>query len=326
MAKKLNVLIIGCGNIAGNFDNNLSKNSLPFSHAGAYKKSGKFKIRACVDPDLIKLKKFKDKWGIEKAYQSISEIDPRNKFDIVSICSPTKNHFYDLKLAIKLNPKLIFCEKPISFSYSQAKKIVNLCDKSRIFLLVNYSRRFDEDIQKFKNDIKNKKWGELRSVIGFYNKGIINNGTHLIDVLIYLLGNLKITKVGNCINDYSKDDPSIDVELKSESNIPIRLFCNSVNDFTFFEMQFVFSSGVIYMEQGGMFWRERKVQPSKTFVDYDVLSSGRIRKGRYPGAMINAINNIYDAIIKKKPIISSGYNALEAHKLCEKILKINKLK
>ena len=50
----LDVLIIGCGNIAGGFDATRRGTDTPFSHAGAYVAQGDFALRCCVDPDEVR--------------------------------------------------------------------------------------------------------------------------------------------------------------------------------------------------------------------------------------------------------------------------------
>ena len=45
------VLIVGCGNIAGGFDHEQPGTDTPFTHAGAYCRHGGFALAACVEPD-----------------------------------------------------------------------------------------------------------------------------------------------------------------------------------------------------------------------------------------------------------------------------------
>ena len=46
--KKLSILLVGCGNIAGYFEN--TKLKYPLTHAGAYKKNiNHFRLSACLD-------------------------------------------------------------------------------------------------------------------------------------------------------------------------------------------------------------------------------------------------------------------------------------
>lgn len=321
---QLKVLVVGCGNIAGVFDQNRNRNGLPYTHAGAYSRDERFNLIACVDPNDDARISFMNLWGVPEGFCRIEDIlDTDYQFDIISICSPSSHHAYDLDISLRLKPKLIFCEKPLTTSIADTERLVEACRDSKILLGVNYSRRFDPDILRLKFDLQADKWGELRSVVGYYNKGILNNGSHMIDLLYLLLGPMKIAKVGKSIEDFFQNDPTIPVWLESDKGIPIFLTSAHAADYAFFELQLIFSRGVLTMENGGLFWRERRVIESDIFQGYRVLNEGDRREGKYAHTMIKAIDNIYDAVTKNNLLLSSGDSALLTQKMCEEIKQIS---
>lgn len=178
-------------------------------------------------------------------------------FAVISICSPTPCHAHDLEIALRLKPKLIFCEKPVTTSLAETERLVEECCKSNILLAVDYSRRFDPDVSKLRNDMQAGKWGRLRSVVGYYNKGILNNGSHMLDLLHLLVGPMDIVRVGKPVYDFSAGDPTVPVWLEGRDDLPVHLVCGHAEDFAIFELQLVFLQGVLTMEEGGMVWRER---------------------------------------------------------------------
>lgn len=316
----LRVLIIGCGNIAGGFDDGRLLNDWPYSHAGAYLRDVRYSVVACVEPDDDRRNNFMVTWKVPVGFRSIEELlDSGNQFDVVSICSPTQFHAHDIAISMRLKPKLIFCEKPVTSSLTETQQLVDECRNNNILLAVNYSRRFDPDIIKLKNEIINRSWGELRSVSGTYNKGILNNGSHMLDLLNFLVGKMEIIKVGKPDYDYFPTDPTVPVWLEGANELPVQLVCGNAKDYAFFELQLVFSQGVLTMEEGGMFWRERRAIDSATFKGYRVLDEGVRRIGSYPQSMLKAIDNVYDAIYQGKPLASTGETALAAQQICQLI-------
>jgi predicted dehydrogenase len=314
------VLIVGCGNIAGQFDQSRSKSDLPHTHAGAYTLNGQFNLSACVDPDDRRRAEFMAAWDVPVGLRSIEEaMNSGYHFDVVSICSPSSCHAHDLEIALRLRPKLIFCEKPLTTTLAEAERLVEECRKSNILLAVNYSRRFDPDVRKLQIDMQEGRWGRLRSIIGCYNKGILNNGSHMLDLINLLVGPRQILKVGKPIYDFSPDDPSVPVWLEDADALPVQLVCGHAEDYAIFELQFVFSQGSLTMEEGGMFWRERRVTDSRTFKGYRVLDDGVRRPGRYSRSMLQAVSNIHEALIEGRPLASTGESALAAQRMCEKI-------
>lgn len=316
----LRVLIIGCGNIGGVFDQGRSPGDLPFSHAGAYTRDGRFNLAACVEPDDKRRCEFMAAWNVPAGFRAIEEtLGSGSQFDVISICSPTHCHAHDLEMALHLRPKLIFCEKPVTSSVSETERFVEECRKNGVLLTVNYSRRFDPDVLKLHTDMQAGRWGPLRSVVGIYNKGILNNGSHMLDLLHLLVGPMRVVQVGKPIHDFFPNDPTVPVWLEGPQDVPVHLVCGHAKDFAIFELQLVFSQGVLVMEEGGMFWRERGVQDSATFKGYRVLDDATRRAGKYPRAMIEAVDNIYHAIYQGGSLASTGESALVTQRLCEQI-------
>jgi predicted dehydrogenase len=311
---------VGCGNIAGRFDQYRSRDDLPYTHAGAYTRDGRFNLSVCVEPDDERRADFMAAWGTAAGFRSVEEaINSGHRFDVISICSPTTCHAHDLEIALRLKPKLIFCEKPLTSSLAESERLVDECRKGDVLLAVNYSRRFDPDVQKLRVDMQQGRWGQLRSVIGCYNKGILNNGSHMLDLIRLLVGPMEIVEVGKPIYDFFLSDPTIPVWLEGAGALPIHLVCGYADDYAIFELQMVFSQGVLTMEEGGLFWRERRMVDSATFKGYRVLDDGIRRPGQYPRSMLEAVGNIYNAINAGKPLASTGESALLAQRLCEQI-------
>jgi len=319
-SNSLRVLIVGCGNIAGGFDQERLTDDLPYTHAGAYIHDGRFNMVTCIEPDDIRREEFMKAWSVPVGLRSIEELlNSEERFDVISICSPTDCHSHDLEIALSLKPKLIFCEKPVTTSLVETERFVTECNKVDILFAVNYTRRWDPDILKLLKDMNSGQWGQLRSISGLYNKGVLNNGSHMVDLLTLLVGPMAIIKVGRPMHDYSQSDPTIPVWLEGARGIPVQLNCAHTEDYAVFELQFIFSRGVLTMEEGGMYWRERHVVDSDTFKGYNKLDEGIRRVGKYSNAMLKAVDNIYRAIIKGEPLASTGESALYAQRVCEKI-------
>ncbi|MDI1293635.1 MAG: Gfo/Idh/MocA family oxidoreductase [Methylobacter sp.] len=316
----LRVLVVGCGNIAGGFDLGRPPGYLPYTHAGAYTRDGRFDLLACVEPDDKRRSKFMAVWDVSAGFRSIEEaLDSGNQFDVVSICSPTDCHAHDLETALRMKPKLIFCEKPLTTSAAETQRLVAECAQLKIPLAVNYTRRWDAEVLKLQADMQGGRWGTLRSAVGYYNKGIANNGSHMLDLLHLLVGPMEIVKVGNPSDDFFANDPTLPVWLEGPQGVLVQLACGHAGDYAIFELQLVFSQGTLTMEEGGLFWRERRAVDSETFKGYRTLDAGVRRAGQYPGAMLNAVDNIYHAIKQGDPLASTGESALAAQCVCEQI-------
>jgi len=313
-------LIIGCGRIAGGFDALRSPEQMPLSHAGAFTRHGRYRILACVEPMPSRRAEFMHRWAVPEGYADVAELASHTgRYDVISVCSPTNEHYCSVKVAIALSPRLIFCEKPLTPQLSQASELVEACRLAGILLAVNYTRRWDEDVVQLAADLKSGVWGAVRSVTGVYTKGILNNGSHMVDLLHLLFGPLEVRGVGEPIYDGFPDDPSVAVTLATNDHIPVQLSCADARDYSMFELQIVTEKGVITMEDGGLDWRIRRVVESPNFLSYRSLDAGVRKAGRLPGATLAAVSEIYAALTSDRPISSSGDNALRAQQVCEAI-------
>lgn len=312
-------LIVGCGNIAGRFDAG-RVGDWPRTHAGAYASDGRFELAACVEPDDARRAEFMRDWRVAAGFRSMDEAARSNsEFDVVSICSPTPSHAGDLRAALGLKPNLIFCEKPATASAGETVRLVAACKEAGVNLAVNYTRRWDPAVVDMKKGLDEGRWGALRSVAGYYNKGLLNNGSHMLDLLHLLLGPLRVVHVGRSVQDFFADDPSLPVWLETIGEVPVQLACAHAADFAFFELQLVFARAVITMEEGGLFWRERPAADSAEFPGYRVPGEGTRRPGGYAQAMRRSVDNIFGAVRRSEPLASTGDSALAAQRLCEEI-------
>jgi predicted dehydrogenase len=320
---KYRSMIIGCGNIAGALDSDqIDSTRAPLTHAKAYRAHDHFDCVACVDSDPVQRDKFQKCWSLEHSFSSIDEaVSAEVDVDVISICSPTCYHGEHLVQVLSLNPKLVFCEKPLHSDSLGANEIVNAYKQHNVHLMVNYSRRFDPSVSFFKKSITDGEFGELRAISGWYNKGLLNNGSHLLDLLIFLFGNLSIKHVGKALHDFKLSDSSYPLILATNEGIQIALSCGNANDFALIELEFLFSNARVKMLNGGRQWSVESVIDDATFKGYKSLGPVKVSEGEYMQVFQNALSNIHDCLSKQTELNSTGEDVLCVTRLYSDILK-----
>lgn len=318
----LAVLIIGCGAIAGGHDADRDDKAWPRTHAAAYRRDGGYRLVACVDPDPERRAAFAARWGVEHAFADVSQAQSAGPYDIISICSPTSLHAAHLEYAIGMHPRLVVCEKPVTPTLAETRRLVAQASAAGVGLAVNHTRRWAPDILELATELKAGTWGQLRSCYAAYNKGVLNNGSHLFDLLLFLLGPLRVLAAGTPVSDFAMDDPSVPCLLETSAGIPISVSIAHAADYALFEMSLVTEHAVISMEAGGSSWRIRPVVDSPDFAGYRALMSGTFRAGRYEEAMVNAVAEFRHWIAGKACISSSGESAAAAQALSDAVLAL----
>lgn len=315
------VLIIGCGKIAGGFDDARASLFPPLSHAGAYTLHGNFKLSACVEPDKDRRQAFALRWGVAAHAASVTELEaPPGIFDVISICSPTELHHEHLAQALAMRPQVIFCEKPLTSDRASAAQWVNACLSQNVALVVNYSRRWDPVLADVISQLQSGRWGAVRSVVGHYNKGILNNGGHMVDLLLQLLGPLNLVATACPVFDFWESDPTVAALLTAaDGMVPIYLNPTYACDFAYFELEIVCELGVLRMESGGMNWQFRDAVPSTQYAGYRTLDTARHIAGHYLESMSRAIGDLHAYLRDGTPVPSTGEEALRVQDLCTQI-------
>lgn len=321
-AATLRVLVVGCGNIAGGFDAARDVHLPPLTHAGAFTRHGGFTLAACVEPDATRRAAFMQRWGVAQGFANLAEVLAAcapGSFDVVSLCSPTACHAEQLQAALALRPRLVFCEKPVTPTLAETAGLVRQCAEAGVPLAVNHTRRWAPDVQRLAAELQAGTWGAVRSAVGTYNKGVLNNGSHLVDLLHQMLGPMTLQKAGTPVADFWPDDPTVPALLHTEAGVPVHLATAHAGDCALFELQLVTERGVITMEDGGLNWRVRRVVDSPVFAGYRVLDEGERRAGEYLQATARAAANLFDHLQHGTPLASTGHSALAAQRLCETI-------
>jgi len=318
----LRVLIVGCGKIAGGFDAERPASAPPLTHAGAYWRHGGFRLVGCVEPDEARRTAFMQRWSVEKGFDSIAAAASAGPYEVVSLCTPTALHASHVGDVLALRPRLLFCEKPVTASADTTAAAVQACAAIGMQLAVNHNRRWAADVVRLRDELAAGQWGAVRSAIGIYNKGVLNNGSHLVDLLQMLLGPLQLVATGTPLYDHWSDDPTVPALLKTAAGVPVTLNAAHAADYAVFELQLFTERGLVAMEDGGASWRMRRIVGSPHFKGYRVLDGGTRTNGEYLASTLAAVHNIHATLEQGAALASTGATALAAQALCEQMARI----
>ncbi|MEI8218430.1 MAG: Gfo/Idh/MocA family oxidoreductase [Elusimicrobiota bacterium] len=314
---KYKAAIIGCGKIGGGFD--AMPGEMPvYTHAGAYSMNKQIRLTAVADINIDRLSKFAKKWKISNTYRSYEELFNNETIDIVSVCTTKDLHYDIIKSAVKHDVKIVFCEKPFTGDFIQAKNAVSMCEAKRITLSINFTRRFTQSHQRIKTIIDSGRLGTIQSVNCYYTKGMINNGSHAINLLTYFFGapafvrSLSMFDTKPVLADYD-----ISGVLYFKMFMGTIIAC-SAEHFSLFEIDIIGSNGRIKIDNSGYDIRWHKVQTSRVFKGYRELSrEGLVIESDMEDAMRNALDNTIKGYENKQKLLCSGRDTLSTLKIID---------
>ena len=218
MINKRRVLIIGLGNIGMLYDFNNNNPDIFLSHAKAINSIENYELIAGVDNNTELINLFKKRYK-KKAYKSLGTALKKHIYDLIIISTSTNSHYSILNQIIKLQkPKIVLCEKPLSYNLKEAESMILKCKINNIKLFVNYMRRADPEVKILK-----KKIGPIRKDffikgICWYSKGLYNNGSHFINLLEMLLGKARDFEIINKGRLWNGIDPEPEFKISFQNS------------------------------------------------------------------------------------------------------------
>ena len=208
---------MGLGNIGLYYDIN---NNKILTHSKSIKTNNYLNLVAAFDLSKVNRELFEKQYKIQ-AFTDFKYFENFKKIELLVISSPTNTHLNIInKIPKDNNLKYIILEKPGGKNLHEFKKILKFCKKRKILLFINYIREYLEDfsnIKKIIKKIKNKK------IICWYSKGLVNNGSHIINFILAIYGWPKKITVFNKYKIFSND---LDCDFKLEyPKTSIYFFC-----------------------------------------------------------------------------------------------------
>ena len=264
-------LIVGLGQIGMGYDLHLEQGKHIYSHARALSAHLAFRLVGGVDPDDQRRQSFTKTYG-SPAYGDIESALQQQRPDLVVIAVPTQFHGQTLQRVLELaHPKVILCEKPLSYDLQEARGMLQACADRGVMLYVNYMRRSDPGVIEIQRRISNGEFGALVKGVAWYSKGFFHNGSHLFNMLEYWLGPMQSSAVLKRGRLWDGHDPEPDVQVAFRRGTVVFLAAWE-EAFSHYTVELLSPAGRLRYEQGGELIQWQSVRPDPQFEGYTVLA------------------------------------------------------
>lgn len=315
------VAVIGAGRIAALFDNPQSKTIL--THAHAVTKNPATSLVGFVDANLAAAKLAAHRWSTN-AFGSITELYKNVSPDIVIVATPDNTHFQVLRELIIHKPKFVICEKPLTTSLAESKKIIAAYKKAGIPLMVNFSRRFDDTVRQLRQDLIAHKYGRVLWSSLVYSKGISHNGSHAVDVARFLFGEVKTSKTLVSRSDFYQDDQTVGAFLTLQNCPAFYLVPGDEKQYSIFELDVACEKGRVRFTNSGFFVEKSTVAADPLFPGYCELKISGLKPTKLSRALSTLLQNAVNHLAHQTPLFCPGEDAIKTQQVCLEILKQSK--
>lgn len=187
--KDYGIGIVGCGGIVRG------------AHLPAYRQFG-YKVVGCCDinPEAVRIAQ--EQFGVPFGTTNLDELLARPEVDIIDLAVHA-NQRLPLVEKIAKAGKPILSQKPFAMNWEDAKKMVEICEKAGVTLMINQQARWAPAHRAVKVLIDRGVLGHIYSVLHLHrsfqdfpgswfvaleNANIVDHGIHYIDLSRYFTG------------------------------------------------------------------------------------------------------------------------------------------
>jgi predicted dehydrogenase len=309
-------VVVGLGSIGMQYDLKMTDELKIASLTSALKYHPKFNLVGGIDICENRREIFENKFK-QPAFSSIEEAKKIINPEIVVIATPTAAHFSSFnEILSNWSPRVILCEKPLSYSLIEAEEMVYKASKSGVSLFTNYMRRCDHSVIEIREKIESDLIEAPFKGVCWYSKGLINNGSHFINLLEYWLGEVKDIKVISSGRKINSKDFEPDVEIYFELGVIIFLGIKYEN-YSHNSLEIFSKNSRIRYDQTGLYWHDISSQTDLN----ENLKISDIPKF-YPASsrlQWEVMEQISNFISNKKTTICTGSQGLRTLKVIDKI-------
>ncbi len=132
-------------------------------------------------------KAYGEEFNISRRYEDYREMLDAEALDIVSVCSWHPQHAEMVIAAAARQPKAILCEKPMATCLGDADEMIVACKRNGVKLAIGHQRRFYTGWEEAKRLIQEGAIGEPQRLWSVGQQGLLNQSTHAIDMMRWLL-------------------------------------------------------------------------------------------------------------------------------------------
>ncbi len=260
---------MGLGQIGMGYDYDHPAPDFIASHAKALQLHPDFELTGGVDLELERRELFSRKYG-KPAYEGLGDALQGCEPELAIIATPTREHAGTFNQLLECSSlRLILCEKPLAATLEEAETMLHLAKQQDIQVAVNYVRCYDLGIQTLISRIQSGELGFPLKVCVWYRKGIFNSGSHILNLLTPLLGEVRRVQIISRGRRWDSWDPEPDLRLDFERGETYFL-AGREEDFSYSQVEIVGPRGkMLYDKDGGISWWGMEQDPA--FPGYTIL-------------------------------------------------------
>jgi predicted dehydrogenase len=283
-----------------------------------------FSWQAVVDLSETALKAARDKWNIPVTVKSMEALLKRLKPDVAVIATPPEHRIEVIKKLPDL--RAILVEKPLGGTYQESLEFLEECNSREIIVQVNFWRRGDEFFRSLSQGGLEKRIGKPEAAFGLYGNGLINNGSHMIDFVRMLCGDIRRAEVicpeASFVEGPIPNDRNVSFLLSVRSGLNVIFQAIPFGPYREISLDIWGERGRLglYQESLGIYLYTRRKNRGLSG-EWEISSDKpKIFDSTCGYALYRMYDNLAESLLNGEPLWSPGKTALETEKIIHELL------
>lgn len=303
-------VVVGCGRVGLAWERPEEPQPKPATHAGAFGRHPRVELAAVADlkPEALALARglFPGVATFTDYRELLADVRP----EIVAVATHEDAHLEIVEACAGLGVRAVVCEKPIARAVEDARRMIDVCARAGVLLFVNHTRRFDPAVRRVRDELAAGAIGQVVQATCYYTNGLFNTGTHLVDLLRFLLDSdvRWVLAVGNAQGAVPRGDVGVDALIEFASGARAALQCLDRDDYRIFDVHLYGRAGTLALTRSSYQVAWTRLTPPPRELDFD----GQTRKGCARSFMESMAAHVVDCLDGRDRPISRGEDGLAA--------------
>ena len=324
--RPLRTIVVGFGQIASGLkkDKKMSTHFEYATHAQVLRAHPGFDWLGVVDPSSVAQDAARNIWNIPNVADNLNNVVAIVDPEVIVVTSPPLSRLSILESCPNL--KAVLVEKPLNLNDREGYTFVDTCFKRDLNLQVNFWRRGDDLFQKFSAGKLHELIGVPAATFATYGNGLRNNGSHTIDFIRMLLGEVTTVQANAPRVLLEKSPLPGDIQLPFsmtlETGAIVSIQPVDFNNYREIGLDIWGSLGRLTILQEGLRINHYPILENRALEhEFEINSdNGTQINSTVSTALYNLYENLYAATISKTTLVSSGASALRTEDIINTIL------
>lgn len=308
------------------------KREQPASHSMALNAEKRIKLVAGCDTNPENLERWHSANRRAAAFSNIKELLDSQKFDIITVAVNEDAHLEAALAAIAAKPRLLILEKPVALNMADGLTIKRAAEEAAVPVLVNHERRFAKDYALAKSLVPTI--GDLQAVHASLMSGLrvysakeeatgayslIHDGTHLVDIVRFLLDDpvLEKPQISGIFKSEDGAVRNVSAHYQTADGTAVDFDFSGRSKFFGFEVVLTGTLGRISIGNGIAKFEKRRA--SKLYTGFYSLTEENAHFPKKTCYFSNMVKNAADFLDGTAPLKSTIDTGLAALKMLEEI-------